>query len=102
VTLPPFTPEVIPALLGLLGQTRQSAGVELEQIVQRLPFPANRSEVERWETGGAWPTARRLDSIVAVYAAATGSVVAALWGEALTRAIMLQGDLENVESPPLD
>jgi hypothetical protein len=102
VTLPPFTPEVIPALLGLLGQTRQSAGVELEQIVQRLPFPANRSEVERWETGGSTPPTGRLDEVVATYAGACETVVAALWGEALTRAIMLQGDLENVESPPLE
>jgi transcriptional regulator with XRE-family HTH domain len=98
VTLPPFTPEVIPALLGLLGQTRQSAGVELEQIVQRLPFPANRSEVERWESGKSWPSARHLDAIVAIYAAETGSVVSALWGDALTRAITLQGDLELLDA----
>jgi hypothetical protein len=97
-SLPPFTPEVIPALLGLLGQTRQSAEVEVAAIVERLPFPANRSEVERWETGGSTPPTGRLDQVVATYAGATETVVAALWGEALTRAIMLQGDLEAIES----
>jgi hypothetical protein len=103
VTLPPGTPEVIPALLGLLGQTRKACDVEPEEIVRRLPFPVNASEVERWEWGESWPSARRLDEIVAVYATVTDSVVSELWGEALVRGIMLQGDLGMLdeESPPL-
>lgn len=80
-------PEVIPALLGLLGQTRRSAGVELDTIVQQLEFPANVSEVDRWEHGGSTPPTGRLDQVVGAYAVATDSIVAALWGEALTRAI---------------
>jgi hypothetical protein len=78
---------VVPALLGLLGQTRRGAGVEVEQIVRRLPFPANRGEVERWEWGESEPPAGRLDAVVAAYATETESVVSALWGEALVRAI---------------
>jgi hypothetical protein len=101
LNVPPGTPEVIPALLGLLGQTRESAGVELAVIVERLPFPANRSEVERWETGGSAPPSSRLDEVVSTYAVATDSIVTALWGEALARALLLQGDLENAKSPPL-
>lgn len=87
MTLPPGTPQVIPALLGLLGQKRRAADVELETIVKRLPFPANASEVDRWEHGQSEPGAGRLDEVVSTYASATGEVVAGLWGEALTRAI---------------
>lgn len=85
--VPPGTPRVVPALLGYLGQRRRAVDVDLDAIVKGLPFAANRSEIDRWETGGSEPGAGNLDAVVATYATATGDVVSAIWGEALTRAI---------------
>lgn len=83
----PQEPAVIPALLGLLGQIRRASEIEKSEIVRRLPFPTNDREIENWEWGQSAPPAGRLDVIVQTYAAATGTVTAALWGEAITRAI---------------
>lgn len=83
----PGEPCVIPNLLGLLGQVRRARDVEQAEIVRRLPFPANASTIENWEWGQSAPPSGRLDVIVATYAVATGTVVAALWGEAITRSL---------------
>ena len=83
----PTEPCIIHALLGLLGQTRRANDIETTEIVRRLPFPVNQREIENWEWGQSAPPSGRLDVIVQTYAAATGTITSALWGEALTRAI---------------
>jgi hypothetical protein len=92
----------MPALLGLLGQLRRSAGVDLDLIVRRLPFTVNRGEVSRWEYGESQPPTGRVDQVVHTYAAETGAVVLAIWGEALTRSLIpLQFEEAMRNAPPL-